>query len=94
MLDGVGRNPAGPVGDQYALRAVRDVALPFIVPLEQMLHDPGAPGVVQELGAAAYQQSEPAAETEPGEAESEPESGEEDGEENSEDVVEGDFRNE
>ena len=46
--------------------------------------------VVQELGAAAYQQSEPAAETEPGEAESEPESGEEDGE----DVVEGDFRNE
>jgi molecular chaperone DnaK len=50
--------------------------------------------VVQELGAAAYQQSEPAAETEPGEAESEPESGEEDVEENGEDVVEGDFRNE
>lgn len=54
--------------------------------------------VVQELGAAAYQQSEPAAETEPGEAESEPEteseSGEEDGKENDEEVVEGDFRNE
>ena len=54
--------------------------------------------VVQELGAAAYQQSEPAAETEPGEAESEPESepesGEEDGEENGEDVVDGEFRNE
>ena len=48
--------------------------------------------VVQELGAAAYQQNQAAAETEPGEAEaeSEPESGEEDGE----DVVEGEFRNE
>jgi molecular chaperone DnaK len=46
--------------------------------------------VVQELGAAAYQQSEPAAETEPGETETEPESGEEDGE----DVVDGEFRNE
>lgn len=52
--------------------------------------------VVQELGAAAYQQSEPAAETEPGEAEaeSEPESEPESGEEDGEDVVEGDFRNE
>jgi molecular chaperone DnaK len=48
--------------------------------------------VVQELGAAAYQQSEPTDETEPGEAEaeSEPESGEENGE----DVVDGEFRNE
>jgi molecular chaperone DnaK len=46
--------------------------------------------VVQELGAAAYQQSQPEAETETGEAEPEPETGEEDGE----DVVEGEFRSE
>jgi molecular chaperone DnaK len=46
--------------------------------------------VVQELGAAAYQQSQPETETETGEAEPEPETGEEDGE----DVVEGEFRSE
>jgi molecular chaperone DnaK len=46
--------------------------------------------VVQELGAAAYQQSQAEPETGPSEAESEPESGDEDGE----DVVEGEFRNE
>jgi molecular chaperone DnaK len=51
-------------------------------------------GVVQELGAAAYQQSEPEAQTEPGEAESEAESEPESGEEDGEDVVEGEFRNE
>ncbi len=46
--------------------------------------------VVQELGAAAYQQTQSEAETKTGEAEPEPETGEEDGE----DVVEGEFRNE
>ncbi len=48
--------------------------------------------VVQELGAAAYQQETPEPEAEAGEAEPEPESGEED--EDGEDVVEGEFRNE
>jgi molecular chaperone DnaK len=46
--------------------------------------------VVQELGAAAYQQEAPEAAPDTGQDESEPESGEEDGE----DVVEGEFRNE
>ena len=46
--------------------------------------------VVQELGAAAYQQSQAEPETGPSEAKTEPESGDEDGE----DVVEGEFRNE
>jgi molecular chaperone DnaK len=48
--------------------------------------------VVQELGAAAYQQETPEPGAEAGEAEPEPESGEED--EDGEDVVEGEFRNE
>ena len=48
--------------------------------------------VVQELGAAAYQQETPEPGAETGEAEPEPESGEE--EEDGEDVVEGEFRNE
>ena len=47
--------------------------------------------VVQEIGAAAYQQETPEPETETGEAESDPESSEE---EDGEDVVEGEFRNE
>jgi molecular chaperone DnaK len=47
--------------------------------------------VVQELGAAAYQQEAPEPESEAGEAEPEPESSEE---EDGEDVVEGEFRNE
>ncbi len=47
--------------------------------------------VVQELGAAAYQQEAPEPEAEAGEAEPEPESSEE---EDGEDVVEGEFRNE
>lgn len=46
--------------------------------------------VVQELGAAAYQQGAPETGPAAGEGESQPESGEEDGE----DVVEGEFRNE
>ena len=48
--------------------------------------------VVQELGAAAYQEETPEPGAETGEAEPEPESGEE--EEDGEDVVEGEFRNE
>ena len=48
--------------------------------------------VVQELGAAAYQQEAPEPDAEAGEAEPEPESSEE--EEDGEDVVEGEFRNE
>jgi molecular chaperone DnaK len=47
--------------------------------------------VVQELGAAAYQQETPEPEAEAGEAEPKPESSEE---EDGEDVVEGEFRNE
>lgn len=47
--------------------------------------------VVQELGAAAYQQEAPEPGSEAGEAEPEPESSEE---EDGEDVVEGEFRNE
>jgi molecular chaperone DnaK len=47
--------------------------------------------VVQEIGAAAYQQETPEPEAETGEAESDPESSEE---EDGEDVVEGEFRNE
>ena len=47
--------------------------------------------VVQELGAAAYQQEAPEPESEAGEAKPEPESSEE---EDGEDVVEGEFRNE
>lgn len=46
--------------------------------------------VVQELGAAAYQQGAPEAAPAPDQGPAEPESGEEDGE----DVVEGEFRNE
>jgi hypothetical protein len=47
--------------------------------------------VVQELGAAAYQQETPEPEAEAGEAEPKPESSEE---EDGEDVVEGEFTNE
>ena len=50
--------------------------------------------VVQELGAAAYQQSTPEPGAESDEAGSEPESGEDSGEDDGEDVVEGEFRNE
>ena len=51
--EGVGRRVAGAVGHEDAGLAARDLALPLHPALEQGVHDRGAAGVGQELGADA-----------------------------------------
>src|SRR5436190_8793364 len=55
LLDRIGGRLAGAVGHQRARHAMRDLALPRLVAIEQMIQQAGAAGVGEELAAEADQ---------------------------------------